>query len=71
MVLNTAPYEWTIDSLMDHIKNGPFYSSDGTSMKPVRPYGMYSLRSRFSLAWMVFTGKADALRWPGQMPKAY
>jgi hypothetical protein len=32
---------------------------------PARPLGYYSLRSRIRLAWMVFTGKADALVWPG------
>lgn len=32
---------------------------------------MFSLRNRFRLAWMVFTGEADALRWPFQNPKAW
>lgn len=30
---------------------------------PVRPEGYPSLRHRFKAAWMVFTGKADALVW--------
>jgi len=30
---------------------------------PARPEGMYSLKSRFILAWKVFSGKCDALYW--------
>jgi hypothetical protein len=33
---------------------------------PARPLGYYLLRNRLNAAWMVFTGKADALLWPGQ-----
>ena len=29
-----------------------------------RPVGYFSLRHRIKCAWMVFTGKADALVWP-------
>ena len=32
---------------------------------PARPLGDYSIINRIKLAWMVFTGKADALIWPG------
>lgn len=32
---------------------------------PARPLGYYSWRSRLRLAWMVFTGRADVLVWPG------
>lgn len=31
---------------------------------PARSLGFYSVWERFRLAWMVFTGKADALVWP-------
>lgn len=34
--------------------------------QPARPRGYQSLFRRFRLAWWVFTGKADALTWPGQ-----
>lgn len=72
MPLNTAPHEWTIGSLMDHIKNGPHSELPfGAGWQPARPFGLYSLKSRLRLAWAVFTGRADALFWPGQMPKAY
>ena len=31
---------------------------------PCRPIGLSGIVNRFKLAWMVFTGKADALIWP-------
>ena len=31
---------------------------------PARPIGYFSFRWRLKLAWMVFTGKADAFVWP-------
>ena len=34
--------------------------------QPARPEGLYSIKSRFRLAWEVFTGRADVLRWPHQ-----
>lgn len=33
---------------------------------PARPLGYYSIWNRLHLAIMVFTGKADALIWPGK-----
>lgn len=32
---------------------------------PARPLGYGGLFRRFKLAWKVFTGKADAVTWPG------
>lgn len=32
---------------------------------PARGIGYATLRQRFKCAWLVFTGKADALVWPG------
>lgn len=31
---------------------------------PARPIGLFSLQERIRIAFMVFTGKADALVWP-------
>ena len=31
---------------------------------PARPLGYYSFKNRLKCAWMVFTGRADALVWP-------
>jgi hypothetical protein len=33
---------------------------------PARPLGYPSLRERIKAAWLVWTGRADALIWPGQ-----
>ena len=70
-MLNQAPYEWTIRQLIKAAKDGPHCQVKGGDYEPARPYGMFSLRSRFRLAWAVFTGRADALFWPFQNPKAY
>ena len=70
-MLNSAPYEWTIGHLMKRIKDGPHAERPDGTWEPARPFGMFSLRNRFRLAWMVFTGEADALRWSFQRPKAY
>lgn len=32
---------------------------------PARPEAIQSLRNRFKMAWLVFTGQADALLWRG------
>lgn len=33
---------------------------------PARALGFQSLRYRLRATWLVFTGRADALTWPGQ-----
>ena len=33
---------------------------------PARAFGLDTLGNRLRAAWMVFTGRADALTWPGQ-----
>jgi hypothetical protein len=38
--------------------------SVGNKWVPARPLGFYSVITRFKMAWLVFTGKADALVWP-------
>lgn len=70
-MLNQAPYEWTIGELSKHIATGPQTQIKGGAYQPARCFGFFSLRSRLRLAWMVFTGEADALRWPFQNPRAY
>ena len=37
----------------------------GTSWLPARPLGFFSLKYRIKAAILVFTGKADAVIWPG------
>lgn len=33
---------------------------------PLRPVGYPSIRHRLKAAWLVLTGRADAVVWPGQ-----
>lgn len=33
---------------------------------PARPYGFQSWRYRIKATWLVWTGQADAIIWPGQ-----
>ena len=70
-MLNQAPNDFTIGELTKLIATGPQVQIKGGGYQPARPYGLFSLRSRLRLAWLVFTGEADALRWPFQNPRAY
>ncbi len=36
----------------------------GGNWVPARPLGRYSIVSRIKLAWNVFLGRYDAMRWP-------
>jgi len=45
------------------------YMQDGKEQSiwlPARPLGYPSLRNRVAAAYAVFSGKADAVRWPVQ-----
>lgn len=44
--------DWNIDVKIDDV------------YVPARPIGYLDFISRLKIAWMVFTGKADALIWP-------
>lgn len=70
-MLNSAPHEWTIEQIADYVCAHGDNGERPRRADWLRPYGFYSMRSRLRLAWAVFTGRADALFWPGQMPKAY
>lgn len=58
------PNIWSFDALHK--------ATDGTTQAgingrwyPARPHGFASFGQRCKAAWLVFTGKADALVWPG------
>jgi hypothetical protein len=70
-MLKQAAYDWTIEALMDHIKTGSQTLLEPGGYQPSRSFGVFGLRSRLRLAWMVFTGEADALRWPFQNRRPY
>lgn len=63
--MRDAPTLYTLKSLSYTLnQNCTTGLPDGTWV-PARPVGLYSLRGRFRIAWLVFTGRADAFRWPG------
>jgi len=68
-MLNKAPSRWNTFALAQHFHTGPSAGIKTLNGEeywvPARPLGLFSLRSRISLAWAVFTGKADALFWEG------
>lgn len=50
----------------DHDGDRPITTiRQGDVLIPARGIGYATLRQRFKCAWLVFTGKADALVWPG------
>lgn len=70
-MLNTSPNLYTLEGLLRACDGTVQACVDGKWV-PARPYGFYSFRHRVKCTWMVFTGRADAVTWPGdQMPKAY
>jgi hypothetical protein len=57
------PKLWKLQHLFDHIIEGPKRNM-GSGWVPARPEGFASLGNRLRCAWLVFTGKADAVTWP-------
>ena len=62
--MNNAPKLWDLKSLYEFVakRECQMKTTDGRYV-PSRPCGYYSLGSRLSIAWKVFTGKADAVVW--------
>lgn len=60
-----APNVWKLENLFKHCKEVSAKLPDGRYV-PARPLGFDGWRERLRAAWLVFTGKADALLWPGQ-----
>lgn len=61
--MKNAPTHWTLKALIEHAHAGP-KTKLGEMWVPARTIGYFSWRQRLRLAWMVFTGRADALTWP-------
>jgi hypothetical protein len=49
----------------DQIKHWDCQTETPRGWKLARPIGIGGFRRRIKAAWMVFTGKADVLRWKG------
>lgn len=61
--MKKAPNIWRLRDLFV-AANGSQAEIEGRWV-PARPLGFYGVTHRFRAAWMVFTGKADAVVWPG------
>ena len=55
------PTEWKIKALIDHAACNSVQI--GGAWVAARPIGLCSIKRRFQLAWRVFTGECDAVRW--------
>jgi hypothetical protein len=56
------PVFWTLRQIKDYADNTQCQLNG--RWVPARPRGYPSFLTRLRLAWMVFTGRADALVWP-------
>jgi hypothetical protein len=58
------PSLWQLKHLFDYCAKGECASSsDGVHYYPARPSGFCSIGNRVRCAWLVFTGRADAVIW--------
>jgi hypothetical protein len=64
-LLQWAPTLYTLGSLARTVRGTQAGLPDGRWV-PARPLGYYSLANRIRCSWAVFTGRADAVTWPGQ-----
>ena len=56
---------WNLESLIEHAQSTRvFENGKWISARPVN-HKYRSLPQRIKEAWAVFTGEADAVRWPG------
>lgn len=63
--MRRAPSVYTPETLLATLRMG-VSTETPAGWKPARPVGLFSIKSRLRLAWEVFTGQADVLRWPYQ-----
>jgi hypothetical protein len=54
--------DWPLTAIHDEFTE----SHERALQRPAAPYAARGLRARARAAWLVFTGKADALMWRGQ-----
>lgn len=58
------PNIWFLNEVIKSSQQNAVEIVPGTWV-PARPLGFSSWSFRIKAAWLVFTGKADALIWPG------
>lgn len=52
-------------SMLENVNSFQIKTKTKDGWVPVRPLGLASVTNRVRLAWGVFTGRYDALQWPG------
>ena len=65
-MLNKAPTVYELGNLIKILQEDVTLAEVDGKWVPSRPLGYYSLKTRLKAAWLVFTGKADVVVWPGQ-----
>lgn len=63
--MRNTPSIYKLEDLLRSVNQTAARLPDGRVV-PARAQGLWSLRYRFRAAWLVWTGKADAVVWPGQ-----
>lgn len=68
--MDNAPKIYELEALVDMAVNGNTKRSIRTGPNtqkwvPARPMHLDTIPNRLKAAWLVFTGKADAVVWPG------
>lgn len=65
--MNAPPSTYQIDNLLRAIEHNTVEAQVARGVwVPARPLRVGGIRERLRAAWLVFTGKADALLWRGQ-----
>lgn len=64
--MNRTPNLYTLENLIRTANSGVSSGLPDGRWVPARPLGFYSIGNRIKCAWMVFTGRADAVVWPGE-----
>jgi hypothetical protein len=61
-----APTIWGLKDLIEQYDRCLCHSDqDPFGWVPARPLGLDTIPNRVRAAWLVFTGKADVIVWPG------
>ena len=61
---NQGTTMWRLGDLIAFARENMVKPTHDSKYVPCRPLGWTSLKYRLRAAWMVFTGKADAVTWP-------
>lgn len=60
---NQSPSTWQLHDLLESCATVSV--EIGNEWMPARPLGDIGIINRFKAAWLVLTGRADAVIWPG------